>query len=95
MTSFHPSSGRLLFLGLVTRLLLLSVLDDANVTTIRCAAAVAIVAETSLLIDKLLVGADTEARAFALEMIDVASALVISATVVALRVSRGLEENKI
>ena len=60
--------------------------DDGRVMMAHCATAVAMVAATSALMDKLSWGLDD----FELEIIEVATAFVISATVVVLIVSVGL-----
>lgn len=88
VTSFHPSSILLLFLGLVAILAELKFAPALDNDTIaHCAAAVAIVAATSVLIER----ESTDCVDLMLDIIDVATAFVISATVVALTVSRGLE----
>ena len=88
VTSFHPSSMRLFFFGLVAMFPMLPWFPAVdNETMAHWAAAAAMVAATSELIA-------SESRDFddlAHEIMEVATALVISATVVALTVSRGLQ----
>ena len=88
VTSFQPSSIRLFFFGLVAACPEWWKLpfEFDNETIAHCAAAVAMVAATSELIECESVPFVD----FILDIIEVATALVISATVVALTASRGL-----